>query len=412
MEPYSSKKGKYSKIEIACFFAGIGALFTGSAIRYGFFHSTLFQQHSFLLYLSLIFIWIYSKKGKADLSQETFDKNGLRLAIAVTILSLTIIVIDSGFTKMNAVISIIIPLFLITFIFRRLTDYRKVLSVWMNLMSVCVLLMIATEIYDIVSGYSFTSWMATYTGVPSFFRILKQNRPVTYMGHPLFSSEIFLAFYILKHLQNMIENKKDGFFWIVICLVGSAIAQARAGTLLIILSFFAFNLEWKKARFAILGGLLLIVAYFLGVFDSVINRILITMNSGDISAGRNASIISLMGSGAMRLYPFHGQSLSYDGSVTTLGMALEYPPLGWAYSFGYIVSALISSVAIVYPLVVSAIRKQKIVFLSLLFLILDVNSYSGISGNGDKPILFYIFLCLILNASLVLHNQQKSQMAR
>ena len=304
---------------------------------------------------------------------------------------------------MNAFVSIILPVFIVAFRFKSKNDFLCFFDIWMKIMSVCVVFMLITELFDYISGFQFTQWMYNFTKVDSFGRMLRAGRPVSYMGHPLFSGELFLAFYILNHLSNKLIGKKDRFLWFVICLLGCVLTQGRAATAIIVIAFVLFNLEWKRFKYIIILGVILSIGYYLGLFDLIIERLFSSIANGDISTGRNSSIVELIQTNDLHLYAFHGQSIDYDGSVTTLGMAMEYPILSWAYSFGYIVSILISAAVFIYPLILSIYRKQKIIIISLLAIMLDVNTFTGISSNGSKALLYYTFVCIILNVSNYLY---------
>lgn len=391
---------RFSLSGFAFIITGIGAFFTGCAVKYGLLSDLFLQQHSILFVFGLMMILIDSaKKSRCDLSHRSFHRSGLAVSLSVIISSLFIIVFDSGLSKLNSFISIILPLFVMSFRFKNKNDFLSFFSVWLKIMSLCVVLMLSTQIVDCVSGFQFTKWMFSFTKIPSFGRILNAGRPVTYMGHPLFSSELFLAFYVLVHLYNLIQKKRDGFIWFLVCLLGCLLSQSRMGTVLMLTAFVLFNLEWRSIKYVIVGFLIVLVCYHMGLFDNVLDRFYLSVEMGDISTGRNASIIELLKTNKLNLFALHGQNIVYDGTVTTLGIAMEYPILSWAYSFGYVVSIMVSIAAFVYPLAVSVYRKQKVIFISLLVIILDVNTFTGISSNGSKPLLYYVFICIILNVS-------------
>lgn len=386
--------------DLVFFLAGFGAFFTGSAIRYGIYSNMLLQQHCVLFIAGMLLVFFLSNQAvQRDLSRNGFDKLGIYISASVIFISLFIVLIDSGTSKLNSFVSIILPVFVVAVRFLNKKDFLDFYQIWMKIMSVCVVLMFVTEVFDYISDFRFSQWMYDFTKVESFGRMLSGRRPVSYMGHSLFSSELFLAYYILRHLLNKIQNKKDGIVWFALCLAGSVMTQGRAGTALLIIAFLLFNLEWKRFKYVIILAVLMAVGYYFGLFDVIIERFVSSIYAGDISTGRNTSLEELLRTNQLHFYAFHGQTIEYNGTVTTLGMALEYPVVNWAYTFGYIVSFMITVSVFVYPLFLSIYRKQKEIFIALLMIMLDVNTFTGISSNGSKPLLFYTFVFIILNVS-------------
>ena len=402
---------RFTKFKMAVMICLIGIFFTGSALRYGVYGNNILGQHSLLTYLGICLVYIYDKGGRLDLSSVKYDKKQMLLSLLILIVVFFIIAMTSGiFIKLHIYISIVVPLLIISFRFRDSKFLYDVIKCWKGFLKISVIIMLITEIIDVLSGYSVTAWIANFTNVASFSRILKQQRCVTYMGHPLFSSELFLAYYLFSHLIARIENKKDSLWDFLFPLVGILMTQSRTGLILILMAFLVFNLEWKYVQRIFTAFVILILLYQFGLFDSVLERFEQSILAGDITAGRNSSFVTLFTTGQFKLYWFQGQSIDYDGSVTLLSMALEYPIACWAYNLGIIISMLLTIGYFVYPLIAVVKRRQKDVFWALLLLVLDVCTYSGLGNNDDKPLLFCIMCCLIMNISNYLYKRDKNEL--
>lgn len=376
----------------------IGIFITGSVLRYGVYSNIFLQQHSPFLYFGCVLVYVYARAGKQDLCRTKFERRGLCLALFILIASLIIFAVNGSLmSNLNPYISMMVPLIVLPFRYRNKEDFLDASELWLFFCRFCMYFMLATELWDILTGYSATLAIAEFTKIPSLMRMYSQRRCVTYMGHSLVTSEMFLIGYISTHLIKKIQNKKEGFLDIMIPLLGIILTQSRAGVMLIIAAYFVFNLEWKRASKILLLLLLIVIGYQVGIFDSLLERIVSNIANGDFSAGRNSAIHTLMTSGQLQFFWLKGQNIAYDGSVTLLGMALEYPIISWAYSFGIFISVLLTLGYVVYPLLVALKRKNKEIFFAMLFIILDVMTFTGMSSNGDKPLFYAITFCMLMN---------------
>lgn len=389
---------RIKKFQVAVIICLIGIFVTGSVLRNGIYSGTLLKQHSPLIYIGLFLSVNYIRAGAMDQARKKVDTGYFRFDMLCIILSSIIMLIEGTlFSNLNSFISIILPVLVISYRFRDSEMFLDIMRIFNLFMKLCMFLMLGSELIDICTGFSVTHAIANYTGVASLLRMYNQKRCVTYMGHALFSSEIFLAGYILGHMYKKSIGIKDSILDILIPIIGITLTQSRAGVLLVLAVFVVFNFEWKKASRILALLIILAIAFQVGVFDSFISRILGVVATGDFTAGRNASIESLIATGGLKFYWFRGQVIEYTGAVTSLGMALEYPILCWAYAFGIVIAILLTLCYMIIPLIKSVIMRDKEIFFSILFLSLDVMSYSGIANNGDKALLFALFICILLN---------------
>ena len=90
--------------------------------------------------------------------------------------------------------------------------------------------------------------------------------------------------------------------------------------------------------------------------------------------------------------------------------ALEYPLLRWAYLFGIWFSALLGLILFFIPMVKAFQSKNKMIIIVLLILILDVNSYNGITTQSDDMLLYCVAVFLLLNLSYILRGNKNEDM--
>lgn len=396
---------KLTKLELYAYIAFGGLFITGSTLRNGIYSNLLLKQHSPLLLIGLLMLCLVRTKER-DLSIQKFDRVGSLLYVLLIFSACSIFVIMGYFReKVMSFISVILPSIIVLYRFQNRQQFYKVFEIWMKLLKFCIILIVITGIIDILTSYSITHFFAEFTGISSYSRIASQDRCVSYMGHPLYTGEICLSYYLFSHMRAKMTGEKESIIDFTMALLGAVLAQGRTAVILLSVAYLIFNLKWKRLRYIVFGIILLWIGYKLHIFDSIIQRFIIAINNGDISAGRNSSLFELIRSGSLELFWFRGHEIYYDGSVTLLGMALEYPIVAWAYNYGIFITIILMMLVFIYPILIVSIRKQKDVLIALLFIILNVNSYSGISNNGYKPLHFYIMVCLLLNISKIFYKR-------
>lgn len=241
--------------------------------------------------------------------------------------------------------------------------------------------------------------IANTTQIESLLGMVSSGRMVSYVGHPLYSSQILLFCFAFNSMKYQYFIKEKNNFKIllitIICFIGIALAGSKTGIVIISILFALLFLNKQRIKITII---ILAVVYFLwslGIFDPILERFASGIASGDLSTGRNTSLVLLFVTGELSFKLFEGHSNT--GWSTQLIAALEYPILKWAYVFGIWFSAIVSVWVFVIPIVKSIIKKQKTIFLVLLFLILQVNSYNGLSVFSDHMLLYCISIMLVMN---------------
>ena len=130
----------------------------------------------------------------------------------------------------------------------------------------------------------------------------------------------------------------------VVLLTGSRSAMVCL-LCMIILAY--SNAENIKYCIVIIVGLL--AFYLAGLFDTVIDRIMIGIKSGDMTSSRNVQLDQLVAAGVIRYDWFTGHEFDYSNNL--LIIALEYPLLRFAFSYGIAFSVLLAIYLFVLPLV-------------------------------------------------------------
>lgn len=396
---------RYSKKTLLYVIIFIGLLITGTTLRTGFYSNVFLQRYSPLLYIGLILL-IFSKSKENDLFKRKFSISNVLASIFIIIIAVfEVILNETLISKLSLLISLIIPIVIIAYQFTSKDEFKRFFNIFYKFLRFSCCIIVIVGLLDVIFNYSITLSIANYTSIGSYFRILKQHRIVSYMGHPLFTSEILLSFYIFSHYYSLINSSKEKLYPFIISAIGILLCQSRTATILLLVAFLTFNFNVKKIRYLVLAIIIGLIAYYFGLFDAVLERFTL-FNRGDI---RNTSLNSLIASGKLNFYLFHGQNMNFITDATSMAAALEYPILRWAYSFGIIISGLLVIYVFIIPLVKIYRDKNYVLLISTLLLILDVNTYSGLGDIGMKQIFLYIILCTLINLSKYLRMEKKDE---
>lgn len=398
-----------TKIQLSAAICFIGIFIFGSVIRYGVYRVDYIQKYSPLMILGLILVYLYSRGKNKDMSLRRFDKRTLPTYILLVIYCFTLSLLQGEFRdylQINIILaaSIIITLFR----FRSSDEYIDVLRLWTAFLRLCALIMFFGELIDVVFNMSATKFFADFSGIASLDRMYRQGRSVTYMGHSLFSAELYLICYCFDHILYMVDGKRQKKWVPIVSLLGVALTQSRATFALLLLLFLFLNLQTGRIKNLILFLIAIMFVYEMGFLDGIINRIVLGLESGDISSGRNTSIQMLISTGELNIKWFGGR-VGYDETASLVNMSLEYPILSWACCYGIAGALLFVVLLFIYPLKVLLARRQTELFLIGITIMLCVNGYAGLSTSGIQPLVYYITICMLLNASNYFKMKQKAQ---
>lgn len=229
---------------------------------------------------------------------------------------------------------------------------------------------------------------------------IRQGRMVSYFGHPLLTAEIMILTFSFNTLVNYCIEKKSIFYTVyysLISVIGIGMCGGKTGLVLIAVEFALLYVNKKGLKYFIIVAAAVYWAYGYGLLDTVIGRFIAGFESGDITTGRNTALLRVIQGGVLRfnlLIGHAGMNLS-----ERMIAALEYPPLRWAYLFGVWFSVLMCVVLFAIPAIKILKNKNIKIFIVFLILVLDVNSYNGITTQSDQMLLYCVSVFLLLNLS-------------
>ena len=286
--------------------------------------------------------------------------------------------------------------------------YTKLFS---RLLTVASTIVVICGLMDMFLGVGIGNSIAIFTNAASLIESIRQGRMVSYFGHPLLTAEIMILTFSFNTLVNYCIEKKSIFYTVyysLISVIGIGMCGGKTGLVLIAVEFALLYVNKKGLKYFIIVAAAVYWAYGYGLLDTVIGRFIAGFESGDITTGRNTALLRVIQGGVLRfnlLIGHAGMNLS-----ERMIAALEYPPLRWAYLFGVWFSVLMCVVLFAIPAIKILKNKNIKIFIVFLILVLDVNSYNGITTQSDQMLLYCVSVFLLLNLSYAVRGNGNEDM--
>lgn len=272
---------------------------------------------------------------------------------------------------------------------------RVYTDIWHKYLRIACYVMTIVYIGDSISGKPLQRFLVGFFNSASVN--LKEGRFISIYGHPLRTTMIFFAFLVWTLIQN--QSKTNNALYLVdvaIAVFGIAICGSKSGILLamILITICHFGLDVKKIKYMVGIIILLVILYYSGVFDIVLNRILFGISTGDLSSNRNTALETLLNAGQLQFQWLHGHSIDYSNHKMIF--ALEYPLLRFAYVNGILFAILVAVMYFVMPILRLFKARQWQILICILFFMIYVNGNSGIASYNDDLLFYAINVGLML----------------
>lgn len=397
---------KIRKRDIQFFLVGCGLLFIPSIIRV----NGLKSQWALINILSWVGIILLTRRyysgRRIVLSKE--EKNGvvnpilLFLLIVLFLLEGMMLPQFSIESKIKYIYATILPCYVL-YVSLPKNEIIRYVKIFARMLTVASTVVVICGMLDIFIGTTIGKTIAEFTAADSLIDSIRQGRMVSYFGHPLFTSEIMILCFLFNTIVHYCIEKKTMIamgYNALICVIGIGLCGSKTGMALIAVSFALLYVNKKGFKYFILVTATVYWAYSYGLLDMVIGRFLAGLKAGDLTTGRNTALALLLKNGYLKFNFFVGHA----GTELSERMiaALEYPPLRWAYLFGIWFSVVMCIVLFLIPIIRTFKMGNMKIFISLLILILDVNSYNGITTQSDQMLLYCVSAFLLMNLSYVM----------
>lgn len=389
----------------------IGLLFMPSTIRTSVLHSewALINVASWLGIILLTKRYYNGGKVSVSKNGKLGVANPIWIVLLVALFAMESLMLPefTATSEVKYIYATILPIYILYSVVDDddIICYTKLFS---RLLTVASTIVVICGLMDMFLGVGIGNSIAIFTNAASLIESIRQGRMVSYFGHPLLTTEIMILTFSFNTLVNYCIEKKSIFYTVyysLISVIGIGMCGGKTGLVLIGIEFALLYVNKKGLKYFIIVAAAVYWAYGYGLLDTVIGRFIAGFESGDITTGRNTALLRVIQGGMLRFNLLTG----HEGMNLSEGMiaALEYPPLRWAYLFGVWFSVLMCVVLFAIPAIKILKNKNIKIFIVFLILVLDVNSYNGITTQSDQMLLYCVSVFLLLNLSYLLRRERE-----
>lgn len=392
----------------------IGLLFMPSTIRTSVLHSewALINVASWLGIILLTKRYYNGGKVSVSKNGKLGVANPIWIVLLVAFFAMESLMLPefTATSEVKYIYATILPIYILYSVVDDddIICYTKLFS---RLLTVVSTIVVICGLMDMFLGVGIGNSIAIFTNAASLIESIRQGRMVSYFGHPLLTTEIMILTFSFNTLVNYCIEKKSIFYTVyysLISVIGIGMCGGKTGLVLIAIEFALLYVNKKGLKYFIIIAAAVYWAYGYGLLDTVIGRFIAGFESGDITTGRNTALLRVIQGGMLRFNLLIGHA-GINLSERMIA-ALEYPPLRWAYLFGVWFSVLMCVVLFVIPAIKILKNKNFKIFIVFIILVLDVNSYNGITTQSDQMLLYCVSVFLLLNLSYLLGGNENEDM--
>lgn len=321
-----------------------------------------------------------------------------------------------------------LPLLLMTIKYSdRELDYARLCTRVLTWYNAFMLLIFAIYVLDLVLGGRIMKYLAAHllytvkNWVPNRATIF--TRTPSYMGHYLFTAELYYIFFILNSCYSRIcRPLLQPALVYIIYILGTLSTGSRTSAVIMVFMLL-ISTFWGRGKtikiILVLGVIGLLLS--LGMFDMVIARFTNKLTS---TTSRSEAWNQLWLCGGLKLNLLTGYGMNIYNRWAALlvnrvnyrwraekyaGIALEYPILSNVFRFGLINAVLIVYYMILVPLWDLLRRRDLYIAVCALVLFLDLNTFNVLTETMDGSIV-YMFAIMMLQFLSLAGRQLRDEM--
>ena len=290
----------------------------------------------------------------------------------------------------------ILPALIVFAIIPKDEDVKKLSDYWFGFLKLICYIMLLTGLLDKIIGNNLQRFLANFYNTESLYSMLNSGRLISFYGHSLLNANIFLMFLLwtlIRKKKNI--SAKNYIMNTIVAFLGVALTGSKSALILAFIMVIIFITDRKNLKYIIPLSCLVIIALFSGVLDMTLNRLLMGIESGDLTTSRNTALTKAMENGSISFEWFKGHFL--DGDVPYVVIALEYPLLRLAFKYGIAFTLMFFITFFAYPIFKLIRTKEWRILLGLVAYMVYVNGYDGISSIGDTLLLYTMNIMLIIS---------------
>ena len=273
------------------------------------------------------------------------------------------------------------------------------------ILNIVIITITILAIVDYLSDYKVMMFISRYMS-PRFRELINIQstrdvyRMYSFMGHPLFNTQLYLSFFITNMLYCKYYKKiLPKSLVLIISILGIAMTASKSGFILFFVSIILFNGNKIKIKYYFILFTGVFIAFKLNIFDNIITRFM----DGSLTSGRSEiwNTVSMLDMYPIKVFVGYGNSFTfyYNKLIPWASAAFEYPIRMFSLELGVINAVLIYLCIFIYPMWTLLKEKNIDILLGYIIIFIDINTYNGLSTIGDNMLVFSIFTFTMLNLS-------------
>lgn len=335
------------------------------------------------------------------------------LLLIFQIILLGIIMIKSQLSVSKNLNSLVLSLttyifpLLILMIHVRQNDIQKLELLFLKIFNKIILLITIIGIIDFITKGSIARVFANIYNNESYSYMVdsiingkSSYRYFSFMGHPLYTTQLYFMFYVINQLYNRyFEEYYKSVYVMILTIIGISLTASKTGFVLLIICILLLQDNTCKVRNWFYIFLLSILSIISGIFDNIIFRFKTT----DLMSGR-IETMKLVNS--LNYYPFkfwkgYGSEFTFymNKIIPWASAAYEFPILLFSLEYGIFFTILLYIIIFIYPVFYFLKNKSYDVLIGYLIVFVDINTYNGLGLIGDNMLVYCIYLWLLINIS-------------
>ena len=249
-------------------------------------------------------------------------------------------------------------------------------------------------------GYYLVPGLRRWIASSTYFRY----RYTSYMGHSLFTKELFLIFYLLNNviLKKYNVELLNRNVVTIISVVGVLLTGSKTGAILILISILLTSQKINILRDKLIPISIVLGSYALGFFNTLIVR----LQGETLTSGRSEAALHINSYNCIQYNFFYGYGEYLDRILnnffnnSTTTAYLEYPIKVIALKYGILCAAFIIICIFIIPIIKFIKSKEYYILFAFVIEVVNINTYNGLVFKPDNMIILVFFTSLLMGVCM------------